>query len=321
MLAIIGLIFPFFALIGLGFGAGRIARHPLEGLAWLNVFVVYIALPAMFYQLLSKTPIEQLANPGFVGATTLSTLSIFLAVFLTGYFRTRGDIAAATIQGLAGAYGNIGYMGPGLALVAFGPSATIPVALVFCFDNILHFVMAPLCMALGGASGRPAGTIALEVLFKIFSHPFIIATIVGIGGAIFGIALPAPIDRLLTLLAGAAAPCALFAMGVTLALRPLKRVPPELGYILPAKLILHPLVVYFLLAMIGERDPVWVHTAMLLACLPTATNVFVIAQQYAIWTERASAAILATTVGSVFTVTAALYAMSVGAFPANPFGY
>lgn len=321
MLAIIGLIFPFFALIGLGFGTGRIVKRPLDGLAWLNVFIIYLALPALFFQLLSKTPVEQLANPGFVGATTLATFLMFAAVFLIGYFRTKGDIPASTIQGLAGAYGNIGYMAPGLALIAFGPAATVPVALVFCFDNTLHFVMAPLCMALGGESGRSPREIAVDVLIKIFTHPFIIATIVGIGGAIVGISLPAPVDRLLTLLAGAAAPCALFAMGVTLALRPLKRVPPELGFILPAKLIVHPLLVYLFLAAIGERDPVWVHTAMLLACLPTATNVFVIAQQYGVWMERASAAILATTVGSVVTVTAALYAMSLGVFPANPFGY
>lgn len=321
MLAIIGLIFPFFALIGLGFGTGRIVNRPLEGLAWLNVFIVYLALPALFFQLLSKTPVEQLANPGFVGATTLATFVTFLAVFTAGYLRTRGDIPASTIQGLAGAYGNIGYMAPGLALVAFGPAATVPVALVFCFDNTLHFVMAPLCMALGGDSDRPARTVVLDVLTKIFTHPFIIATLVGVGGAILGVSLPGPLDRLLSLLAGAAAPCALFAMGITLALRPLKRVPPELGYILPAKLILHPLLVYALLALAGESDPVWVHTAMLLACLPTATNVFVIAQQYGIWTERASAAILATTVASVLTVTLALYAISTGWFPANPFGY
>lgn len=321
MIAIVGLIFPFFALIGLGFGAGRIVRKPLEGLAWLNVFVIYLALPAMFFQLLSKTPVEQLANPGFVGATTLATLVIYAAVFVCGYVRTRGDIRASTVQGLAGAYGNIGYMGPGLALLAFGPTATVPVALVFCFDNTLHFVMAPLCMALGGDADRSGAALAADVLAKIFTHPFILATIVGVGAAVAGVTLPGPVDRLLSLLAAAAAPCALFAMGITLALRPLKRVPPELGYILPAKLILHPLLVYLLLALVGERDPVWVHTAMMLACLPTATNVFVIAQQYGTWVERASAAILATTVASVVTVTVALYAMSVGVFPANPLGY
>lgn len=319
MLAIVGLIFPFFALIAIGFGAGRIAHRPVEGLAWLNVFIIYIALPALFFRLLSQTPVEKLASPVFVTATTLATFSMFLAVFGLALLRTRGDIAPSTIQGLAGAYGNIGYMGPGLALVAFGPEAAVPVALVFCFDNTLHFVMAPLCMALGGDRSRPAAAIVGDVLTKIFTHPFILATILGVGAAVVGLRLPGPADRLLELLANAAAPCALFAMGVTLALRPLKRVPPELGYIIPAKLVVHPIVVYLALGWAGDFDPIWVNTAVLLASLPTATNVFVIAQQYGVWIERASASVLTTTVLSVATVTLTLYLVTAGIVPPDPF--
>jgi predicted permease len=317
LIAILGLIFPFFALIGLGYGTGRATPRPIEGLAWLHVFVVYLALPAMFFQLLSKTPVERLANPAFISATTLATFAVFIAIFVAGYARTRGDVPASTIQGLAAAYGNIGYMGPGLAIAAFGPEATVPVALIFCFDNTLHFVLAPLCMAIGGRAGRSVSAMVGEVLKRIFTHPFILATIVGVGAAVLELELPAPVERLLTLLANAAAPCALFAMGVTLALRPLQRVPPELGFIVPAKLVLHPVLVYLFLSAAGPFDPVWVHVAMLLACLPTATNVFVIAQQYGVWVERASAAVLVTTVASVVTVTLLLYLIASGAFPAN----
>jgi malonate transporter len=317
LIAILGLIFPFFALIGLGYGTGRATPRPIEGLAWLHVFVVYLALPAMFFQLLSKTPVERLANPAFITATTLATFAVFIAIFVAGYARTRGDVPASTIQGLAAAYGNIGYMGPGLAIAAFGPEATVPVALIFCFDNTLHFVLAPLCMAIGGRAGRSVSAMVGEVLKRIFTHPFILATIVGVGAAVLELELPAPVERLLTLLANAAAPCALFAMGVTLALRPLQRVPPELGFIVPAKLVLHPVLVYLFLSAAGPFDPVWVHVAMLLACLPTATNVFVIAQQYGVWVERASAAVLVTTVASVVTVTLLLYLIASGAFPVN----
>ncbi|MBB4001556.1 AEC family transporter [Aurantimonas endophytica] len=319
MIAIVGLISPFFGLIALGFGAGRIVRHPVEGLTWLNVFIIYIALPALFFQLLAKTPVGKLASPGFVTATTIATFVIFAAGFAFAMIRSRGDVPAATVQGLASAYGNIGYMGPGLALVALGPEAAVPVALIFCFDNTLHFVMAPLMMALGGDRRGTVLQIAGGVLVRIFTHPFIIATIVGVTAAIFHVVLPDPVDRFLQLLANAAAPCALFAMGVTLALRPLKRVPPELSFIVPLKLVVHPLAVWLMLGLFGSFDPVWVQSAMLLASLPTATNVFVIAQQYGVWVERASASVLVTTVLSVGTVTLLLYLIASGAIPADPF--
>ncbi len=45
----------------------------------------------------------------------------------------------SAMAGLGGGYGNIGYMGPGLALATLGAKATAPVALIFCFDTIFLF--------------------------------------------------------------------------------------------------------------------------------------------------------------------------------------
>lgn len=51
----------------------------------------------------------------------------------------------------------------------------------------------------------------------------------------------------------------------------------------------------------------------------TAINVFVIAQQYGVWVQRASASVLITTRFSVVTVTALLYAIRHGILTANLF--
>ncbi|MER0239926.1 AEC family transporter [Fulvimarina sp. MAC8] len=319
MLEIFGLIAPFFGLIALGFVTGRLVDHPVSGLAWLNVFVIYLALPVLFFQLLSKTPVEELTRVGFIAATTAGTFIAFAGTLALGLWKTRGDLAASTIQGFAGAYGNIGYMGPGLALAAFGSGAAVPVALIFCFDNILHFTMAPLLMALAAGRGATFGKLAGEALRRIFTHPFIIATIFGIGAAIIGFEPPEPAERFLNLLADAAAPCALFAMGVTLALRRLKRVPVELAWLVPIKLVVHPLIIWLLLGFVPGVDPVWVHTAMLMASLPAATNVFVLAQQYDVWTERASATVLVSTAFSVLSVALFLYLITEGLLPTSPF--
>ncbi len=151
---------------------------------------------------------------------------------------------------------------------------------------------------------------AKEVLVKIFTHPFIIATIAGVLAAIFRVELPGSIDKLFEFLASAAAPCALFTMGVTAALRPLKKVPGELGYIIPFKLAVHPLLVYLLMvALVPNLDTMWLYAAVILAALPTATNVFVIAQQYQVWQERASSAVVVSTLGATISVTGILYLM------------
>ncbi|MGH6860472.1 MAG: AEC family transporter [Phyllobacterium sp.] len=311
MLDVFNLVLPFFGLIFLGFFVARINRQPLEALGWMNTFIVYVALPALFFQILSRTPVSELTKWAFIIGCTASTFCIFAIMFAIGFLRTR-RIDESTIQGLAAAYGNIGYMGPALAILALGAPAAVPVALIFCFDNILHFVMAPMMMAISGNDRRSFRALAVGVLKKILLHPFIIATILGVGAAILGARPPVAVERTIDFLAGAAAPCALFAMGATLALRPLRRVPGELYLIVPLKLLVQPLLIYGVLGLAGDFPPVWVHTAMLMAALPTASNVFVIAQQYGVWVERASSSILATTLFSIVTLTLWLYAMTHG---------
>ncbi len=319
MSEVIGLVLPFFGLIFLGFLVARLTRQPLEALGWMNTFIVYVALPALFFQLLAKTPFEKLTEWNFILGSVFSTYVVFSLMFAASVFLSRGEIAQSTIKALAAAYGNIGYMGPGLALLAFGEQAAVPVALIFCFENIIHFAVAPMMMALSGGEKRPAPELILDVIRKIVLHPFIIATAIGVAAAYFQFRPPLPAERLLVYLSNAAAPCALFAMGVTLALRPLNRVPAEMLPIALLKLIVHPLLCYVVLSAVGNFSPAWLFSAVLLAALPTATNVFVIAQQYGVWVQRASASVLITTCLSVFTVTGLLYLIRNGILPPDLF--
>ena len=317
---IVSLVAPLFSLILLGYICGRLCAIPLEGLAWLNFFVIYIALPPLFFQLLSKTPVSEFTNFAFLFSASAATLCTFLLAFFLARFLRRGDTKVATIQGLAGAYGNIGYMGPPLAIAAFGPEAGVPVALVFCLDNTLHFTLTPLLMTLGGSKDNgtkrePWLKVFAQIIKNIFTHPFIIATIVGLFAAYVQLPVASSVDRFLDSLAGAAAPCALFALGVSAALRPLKRVPPDLLYLLPIKLVVHPILVYLAVSWIPGISDLWVYSAVLLATLPAATNVFVIAQHYQVWEQRASSAVVLSTVLSVLTVSVFLYLAKNGYIP------
>lgn len=319
MLEIITLVLPFFGLILLGYVVAKFTHQPDGAMGWLNVFIIYVSLPALFYKLLSTTPVEEFKRADFLATTTYVAFIIFALVFAIGYFIRRNNIGHSTIQGLAGAYGNIGYMGPGMALLAFGEAAAVPVALIFCVENILHFTMAPLMMALTGKEKTNVGALVLKVVKNIAFHPFIIATFFGVMAAIFAVDLPDAADNTINILAQAAAPCALFAMGVTLALRPLNRIPFEISYIVPIKLLLFPALMYLSLSWLGNFDPIWVQVAVLLASLPTATNVFVIGQQYGYWVERASACILISTIFSVVTTSTWLWLFRTGTLPIDMF--
>src|SRR6201992_3932181 len=148
MLDVLNLALPYFSLIFIGFACGKAKGLPESGLAWMNFFLLYVSLPALLFGIMSKTPFTELNNPPFLVATTLSTITAFMLALVTGRVIGKLSLREATMAGLAGGYGNIGYMGPGLALAVLGSRAAAPTALIFCCDSIFLFSIVPLLIAL-----------------------------------------------------------------------------------------------------------------------------------------------------------------------------
>jgi malonate transporter len=314
MLDVLNLALPYFGLIFLGLFCGKLKQIPETGLAWMNFFLIYVSLPCLFYRVLAATPLEQLNNPRFIVATTAATGVMFALAFAVGWvFRRR--MAEATIAGLSGAYGNIGYMGPGLALATLGGAANVPVALIFCFDTLLLFALVPFLMTLASPQREGIAATALEVVTRIALHPFIIATVLGVASAAAHVEPPVALDRLMAFLQNAAAPCALFTLGVTVALRPVQRIPWEVPGTIAIKLIVHPAAVLVLLSLLGPFDRTWVYTAVLMAALPPALNVFIMARQYDTWVAQASGSVLFGTFVSVLTLTSVMFLVKSGMLP------
>jgi malonate transporter len=315
MVDVLNLALPYFGLIFLGYGCGKLQKLPDIGLAWMNFFILYVALPALFFRIVAQTPFEQLNNVPFVLATTLATAAAFGLSFAIAMAIRRGDMPGATIAALAGSYGNIGYMGPGLALATLGPAAAVPVALIFCFDNIFLFSIAPLLMAFAGTEKKSAGAMALDVIRQIVLHPLILATGLGVAAAAVRFEAPVALDRLLQFLEDAAAPAALFTLGVTVALRPLERMPWEVPPVVAVKLLIHPVIALLLLSLFAPFEQSWVYAAVLMAALPPALNVFVLARQYETWVGQASSSVLFGTMASVVTLTVVMWLVKNGLLP------
>lgn len=315
MIDILNLALPYFGLIFVGFACGKLKRLPESGLAWMNFFLLYVSLPALFFRIMSRTPFEELNNPPFVIATTLATILAFCLSGLIGRWIGGLTLRQGTMAALAGGYGNIGYMGPGLALAVLGADAAVPTALIFCFDSIFLFSIVPFMMALTGPEKRPLLPTIGVVLREILLHPLIVAAYCGALAAAFHVQMPTAIDGMLQFLQNSAAPVALFTLGVTVALRPMGHVPWEVPGMIAVKLIVHPVIVIALMLAAGPYPPHWAATAVLMASLPPALNVFVIARQYDTWVEPASVAVLLGTFLSVVTLTSVMWLIKTGQLP------
>ena len=314
MSTVLSLTLPFFGLIFLGFMAAKFFNKEQSASDWLTIFVVYFTVPALLFSLLSKAPIEELGNVTFIIATTGSTLLVFLLAFLVTKSRHKLGIAATSLRAAAGSYSNCGYLGVPLAVAAFGSSAAIPATLIVCFDSLLIFLLVPVFIALGRPDWLGFGTVLNDILNRIIFNPLILGCLAGILAAYFEFTPPGPINRIIEYLSTAAAPCALFALGVTVGSRAVDSSSSGVSANIFFKLIVHPLVLLGVLLLVGITG-VWLKTAVLIASLPTALGVYVIANQAQVETQNVSSTILYSTVISLITITSILYIFELGLLP------
>ena len=134
--------------------------------------------------------------------------------------------------------------------------------------------------------------------------PILQAVVLGMLVSGFSVSLPDPVVRFLDLLASAAGPCALFAIGHFLSDQGLPRRWGEVGVATLGKVVLQPALAFGLLAFTPGMDPMWMKSALLLAALPSAANCFVLAKDYDRFVAGASATILLSTIASVVAAAA-----------------
>ena len=306
MLEILNIALPFFGLIVLGGVAGRSWKVGEEGLAWLNIFVLYFALPPLIFMVVAQTPLEKMANPAYVLATASATSICFFLMFAIARKYYHVPTREAALQGTAAAYGNVGYMGLPLSVAFFGQSAAVPAALVFCFDCTVLFVLTAIFAGLDDSPQSKLGAVG-KILRDVLSHPFNIATILGIIASALQWQPTGGLLSIVDMLKQAAAPVALFAMGVTVSLRGKPEASGQLGVLGAIKIVVHPLLAFALVWMFSTADQTWIQVAVMMAALPTATNAFILARQYNVFVGGAGAAVIATTTCSVVSIPLIVY--------------
>ena len=306
MQTILNTALPFFALIFCGYGAGRFRLLSAASIAGVNAFVFYFALPAFIFSLLATSPLADVVNVPFVAAYLGTGLVVFAAAAVLGRLLFKVRRSEAALQGSAAVLGNTGYMGIPLVAAAFGDTAAIPLVLGLTLEAT---VLIPLTIILVEAQKElQAGGSQLvrSITGAMVRNPIIVAIFAGVLVSAAGFGLPTPIENFADLLGRSAGPCALFALGATLAGFPISTGIGEVSYMTFFKLLVHPAAIWLATTRIFDVDPLWATVAILGAALPVAANVFIVAKQYDTYVERVSSAILISTAISVVTVSALL---------------
>ena len=304
MLEVLTISIPFFALIFLGYGARRADFCNADGAALLSRFAFFVALPPLLFLSVAANDPADILNWGFIWRYELATIIMFLLAALVARIFFPLSREEQGIFGLNAAYPNYGYMGVPLSIMAFGDAAALAAGLILLADTIVLLGLTACFVSKeGGSIIKAIGGIALTMV----KNPLLLSVVAGLLFAASGLVLPQVALNLMELLANAAPPVALFALGATLHGQKFSGVWGEIGSLSLLKLVLHPLLVACLFLMVPGQGEIWVNVAILSACLPVAANVFMLSHVYGAYTGRTATTILITTAIATFTVPVVLY--------------
>ena len=316
MLNILLVTFPFFALVLAGYVAAHRRMLPLEAIPGLNGFVLFFALPCMLYRFGSTTPIAQLLDLSVAGIYLLCALvMVAFAVVMTMNRRVRWN--DASLGALVAAFPNSGFMGVPLLVALLGQGAAGPVILTMLVDMV---VTSSLCVALSrldGAEGEGRAAMVdagRKALKGVATNPMPWAILLGALASYVQFRLPGPVEKTAWLLADAASPVALFTIGAVLARSQIQSSHPmPVSDYLPValmKLLLHPLLVLAVgtaACQLGlPLDPFALTVLVLVAALPSASNVSLLAERLGADNGRIARIILVTTVAAFVTFSGAV---------------
>lgn len=298
---------PFFALIGLGFWAGRTRFFTEEATAYLTKFVFYFALSAMLFRFAANLSLEDVFNGRLVAGYLWGTAFVYGIATIAAFVRGM-DVQHAAIEAQCAAIGNVGFLGIPMLAVIFGEAAVGPVMLVLAVDLIV-FSSLIVILITGSRDGKMSLSILKTVGLGLVKNPMIVAISLGLIWSAFSIPIPDPLNEFLAILGAAATPGALFAIGASLASKSAERFQVAV-WLSVCKLGLHPLFVAIGVLILFPIDPFSAAVVISAAALPVAGNVYILAQHYNVAPHRASAAIFISTALSIVTVSVTIALVS-----------
>lgn len=248
MFAVLGITFPIFAMVALGYSLVAKGVFKPADMRVFGSYVMSIALPALIFTAVASRPAREVFNPAYMSVYLIGALATMLVAFL--WFSATTDPARRGVAVMGSTCPNSGFVGYPLMMILFPDQAGLILAMNMLVENVVIVPAALVIMELGkpAGAGHPAARVS-KVLLGVLRRPMVIGMLLGLAVSLSGISLPGPVDRLTSMVATSAAALALLVIGGSLAGIPVRGSRSLAGQIMAGKLLLQP--AFTLLAVLG----------------------------------------------------------------------
>jgi predicted permease len=326
MSTILNSIAPLVLIILAGLAAGVTGVLPSTFRTPLSDFCYYFGMPALLVRTIATAPPGSTAAHLIWISYLLPAAAIWiLASLFAGQDRSNSGSEAPAIA-MASAYGNVIMLGIPLAFAQFGPKAATTVAFIVLVHSPVLFLLAALHSELAdrrrasrlheAALFNPKGTMSpigasfvratRDVSIDLATNPIIIAILIGLALRTSGVGLDPISSAALSLLAQAALPCVLLAMGLGLSTFALRGKIGVIAMISSLKLGAMPSIAFLVAARLFHLPSADVAIITLLSAMPTGANAYVFARRSGKAEESVSGAVALSTMASIVTIATVL---------------
>ena len=296
---LLGAVFPVFMLVACGVLAGRFGLVTHASSAALNQFVYAFALPAMLFIAVYRGSLEEILSGFFILAVVLATLGTAVAGYAVSRLVQHASRPESTLRALNDSFANTGYLGIPLVTLAYGEHAALPAALATVATNLVSFAVAIVLLEIF-VNPRPGAV--RRALWGVLRSPLIWPIALAFLLVFLDVKIPLPAERFATLLAAAAGPCALFAIGLFVSQLSIRAGLEASWPSTVLKLAVHPLLMALLAFHLLPVDPFWAKISIVCASLPLGATAFVLAQRYQLLEAETSTGAVISTGASLVTV-------------------
>jgi predicted permease len=312
MQAIFDVVLPVFGIMFAGYLSGRTKLLGEASSQALNRFVYFVALPALFFVSLSRVELGEVFDWPFLAAFGGGLTVTFVVALVVARLAFSSRLGPVGMNAICAIFSNTGYMGIPLVLLIYGEAGLLPGIITTVITGVVVIAMATVILEIDASTRLGPVAVAGRVLIGVLRSPLLLSALGGLAVSGLGLELPRSVQTFCDILGAAAAPCALFAIGLFMVDTSLRTGLTEVGWIAVLKLIVQPALTWWLAFEVLALPPVWAGVAVVQAALPTGALVFVIAQQYGVYVQRATAVILVSTLASVITLSLLLIQLGVG---------
>lgn len=290
-------VFPIFTIMFLGIILGKRKVFDFRDAQTINRFVFYVLVPPVIFSLIYSTPLGQI-NYTIITLWVLAEATIFtITLLIVRTWLKRGRLESMLLAMASCFINHVFFILP-IVTVLYGDQGVLPLSAIISIDTVIFF--CGMVMALEVVAHR--GDSYLRVGASFLRNPVLGAMALGLAVNLMDLDLHDGVNTFLSFTGKAAAPAALFSLGVIIADVKISRVDSAALVVTAMKTIVHPLSIWLLISLLGSLDPDWSKTALLTAAGPCGAMPFVLALQYKIKADSIGTAIIYSTIASLVTI-------------------